>query len=159
LVVNVPDLPRSLAVSWLLWIFGYGLGEETGWRGFLFQYFLKKKTAFVSSILTSIFWAAWHLPAFFFDKNLQQMVGPAVMGWLIGLVSGSVLLSWITLNAGKSVIPAVLWHGTFNTVVAGADADPFISSFCSMLVVVAAIYLKLKFGPDLLIKKQKETIQ
>jgi membrane protease YdiL (CAAX protease family) len=159
LVVTEPDLPQTLSVSWLLWIFSYGLGEEAGWRGFLFQHFLEKKPAFISSILTSIFWAAWHLPAFFFDKNLQQMVGPAIMGWLIGLVSGSVLLSWMTLNAGKSVIPAVLWHGTFNTVTAGTDADAFISAFCSMTVIAMAIYLRFKFGSDLLIKKQMEVTQ
>jgi hypothetical protein len=94
-------------------------------------------------------WAAWHLPAFFFDDNLRQVAGFSLIGWLLGLVSGSIVLSWMTRKADGSVIPAVLWHGTFNTVVAGSDADPFISGFCSMLVVAAAIYLRLRCGPDL----------
>jgi len=81
------------------------------------------------------------------------MGGFGVVGWLIGLVAGSILLSWMTLNAEGSVIPAVLWHGTFNTVVAGTNADPFVSGLCSMLVVAAAVYLRLQFGTELKIQR------
>jgi membrane protease YdiL (CAAX protease family) len=154
-ILRETGIPESFVVTWLWWILTFGLGEESGWRGFLFQHFTKRKTAFHASLLTSIVWAAWHLPAFFFDENLRQMGGPGTLGWMIGLVSGSIVLSWMTLNAGGSAIPAVVWHGTFNTVVAGTHADPFISGFCSMLVVAAALYLRLRYGSDLRIQKAK----
>jgi membrane protease YdiL (CAAX protease family) len=156
--VKGPGIPENILALWLLWLMSYGLGEETGWRGFLFQHFLKRRSAFAASLLTSLFWAAWHVPAFFFDENLGQMAGFGAVGWLIGLISGSILLSWMTVNAGGSVIPAILWHGTFNTLVAGSDGDPFIAGFCSMLVVGAALYLRIRFGPDLKFGKTNDTL-
>jgi membrane protease YdiL (CAAX protease family) len=158
-IIEESGLPKNLFIGWLLWIFSYGLGEEAGWRGFLLQHFHKRRSAFRSSLLTSMFWAGWHLPVFFFDENFRQMEGFGIVGWIIGLVSGSILLSWMTLNAEGSVIPAVLWHGTFNTVVAGTNADPFVSGLCSMLVVAAAIYLRLQFGTELKIKRKNYVFQ
>ncbi len=154
-IFNIPaflwGVPQRIIVNMILWTVTYGIGEETGWRGFLFRHFQKRQLAYTAALITAVFWAGWHLPLFFFDPDFMQMAGFGIVGWLVSLASGSVLLSWMTLNAKGSIIPAILWHGTFNTIVSGADF--FVSGFCSMAVIAAAALIRIGSGQDLLCKK------
>jgi membrane protease YdiL (CAAX protease family) len=148
---GLKGLSQGILVSWSIWTLTYGVGEEAGWRGFLFRHLLKRRSPLTSALITSLFWAGWHLPLFLLDPGYKQMTGFGAVGWLVSLVSGSILLSWMTLEANKSVIPAVLWHGTFNTVVSGAGF--FVSAFCSMAVVAASLLVWICIGPTLISKK------
>ena len=46
-------------VSWLLPFITYSIFEEFGWRGFLLPHLQSKYTAFKSTIILTIIWAAW----------------------------------------------------------------------------------------------------
>ena len=124
----------------LVWILTFGLGEESGWRGFLLPELTKKYSLRISSLMVAAIWIFWHLPAFFFNPTYLNM-GPGIIGGGISLAFGSVLLAWISNGSRYSVIPVLLWHGGFDLITASDQAEAAMAMVCSMLVIVQGIYL------------------
>lgn len=129
----------------------YGFGEEVSWRGYLLPKINEVAQTATAAVVVAQFWALWHLPAFFCDAGIQAR-GMAIVGWYIGLVFGSVLLAWLTKNAKWSIIPVIVWHGTFNLTVASDQAEGLIASIASALVIVTAIVLRRLHGQELVLK-------
>jgi membrane protease YdiL (CAAX protease family) len=87
-----------------------GLGEESGWRGFLQPELQKRFHPFVAALVLALVWAAWHAPLFRAEIR-PELWGPFVMG-LLGAVF---VLGWLR-NISLSVLPAMICHATVNTV-------------------------------------------
>ena len=95
----------------------FALGEEIGWRGYLYPAFRETFSSLHSHLLTGLIWSLWHLPL-----NLQGYnFGSTYLGapWL-GLVamfvfcfSIGVLLSFMMEKTGSLWAPALL-HGAVN---------------------------------------------
>jgi CAAX protease family protein len=77
------DLPKSEALSSpislipvfiIMFLFGGGLGEEIGWRGYALDRFQTKFSALVASLFLGMFWIVWHLPVFFLPGTNQSMI-------------------------------------------------------------------------------------
>ena len=95
----------------------FALGEEIGWRGYLYPAFREMFSSLHSHLLTGLIWSLWHLPL-----NLQGYnFGSTYLGapWL-GLVamfvfcfSIGVLLSFMMEKTGSLWAPALL-HGAVN---------------------------------------------
>lgn len=124
----------------LVWVITFGLGEESGWRGFLLPELTKRFSLRISSLLVAGIWILWHLPAFWFNENYLNM-GPGILGWVISLSFGSVLLAWLCKGSGFSVIPVLIWHGGFDLITASDEAVEVMAMVCSMLVILQGIYL------------------
>lgn len=56
-----------------VWLFSYGLGEETGWRGFALPHLQSKHQATTATLILGLLWAGWHLPAFFYRPTYVAM--------------------------------------------------------------------------------------
>ncbi|MDF2907069.1 MAG: Abortive infection protein [Herbinix sp.] len=143
LTVKLPGL--NIVQTALVWVATFGLGEESGWRGFLLPELNKRYTLRTSSLIVAIVWIFWHLPAFFFNENYINM-GPGIIGWAISLSFGSVLLAWLCKGSRFSVIPVLIWHGGFDLITASDDAAQVMAMVCSMLVIVQGIYLIRKMA-------------
>ena len=121
LVDDVPDHALLDVAAWpqLAW---YGIsmlvadpgpiGEDPGWRGYALPRMLQRFNPAVASILLGSVWAIWHLPAFLFSGMPQS--GLAVGWFLLCVVSLTVLMSWVAVNTGGAVIPAILMHWASN---------------------------------------------
>ena len=84
------------------------IGEEIGWRGFMFPAFNERHSLLSSSIFTGLLWGAWH-----FGKI--SLFG--IMGYLLFVVlvtEWAVLMAWIFYNTGKSISLMVIFHLTIN---------------------------------------------
>lgn len=93
------------------------LGEEIGWRGFLTPR-LVGMTGFLSaSLITGVFWTAWHLPILLYSgynaggEKLYEIVS---FLFVITAISGA--LAWLRLASG-SLWPAVTMHASHNLVL------------------------------------------
>lgn len=87
---SVNYLPPLGLSALFLWFFTFGLGEETGWRGFALPGLQESRSALAATAILAAFWALWHLPQFFF------LFDPSIaIGWLIGLFAGAVVLTWL----------------------------------------------------------------
>ena len=131
----------STLSAWLFWIFTFGVGEETGWRGFALQELQQVMKPVKASLCLGVMWAIWHVPAFFYDQEYLAMGGAALAGWLLAILYGSVFLSWLCNIAGGSILLVALWHGTFDMLIACDAATGVIPGVMSMLVIVMAIVI------------------
>lgn len=104
------------------------LGEEIGWRGFLYPQLEAKFGRAKGWILGSIIWGAWHWPLIWLigyeygeaAGNFAGYAGFPVTGMLafcVCTVGIGVLHAWLYEKSGTIWVPSLL-HGAFNAVAA-----------------------------------------
>ncbi len=90
-----------------------GGNEEPGWRGFALPRLLKWHSPLIASLVLGVIWVAWHLPVFF----TEEWGGDTPFVWfLVNVLGLSIIMTWLFLRPGRSVIPAMLFHGGTNVV-------------------------------------------
>jgi len=140
---------KNPLLIWLLWCLFYGVGEESGWRGFLLPEFTNMNKARISTLFVALIWASWHLPIFFYDKDLANMGVGGTIGWLVGLIFGSLLLGWLAKQAKWSLLPVILWHGTFNFFSASDKINYLYPAVTSTLVIIFSFWIAWSYGNNL----------
>ncbi len=137
-----PVIPLLTAPVLFGLFFLTALGEETGWTGFAIDPMLARWGALRASLLLGVVWAAWHVPLF-----LQQGNG---LGYLAGqafvLVVTRVLLVWLYVNGGRSVLAAIVAHAMMNVSDAlfpndGSAYDPVPIAVVTIAVVALVTFL------------------
>jgi pimeloyl-ACP methyl ester carboxylesterase/membrane protease YdiL (CAAX protease family) len=136
---RVNFLPDLGVMAWGLWFLTSGFGEELGWRGFALPRLQRTHSAMTSTLLVSLGWAGWHLPAFFYLPTYTAMGLSVLPGFLLGVLAGAIVLTWLYNSSGGSVLAAALWHASFNFVTASPDAGGLVAAVTSTLVMVWAV--------------------
>ena len=129
-------LPGTAAVALL----ASGFGEEAGWRGFLADRLLPRHGLRGTALIVAAVWAGWHLPLFWIDESFRAF-GVLAVGWAIGLVAGSVVLTWIYRGSGRSVLLVAAWHTAFNLTTATEGTGNLVAPLTSALVIVGAVWV------------------
>lgn len=134
---------------------GVALGEELGWRGFLWHE-LNPLGFWRSSFLIGFFWGLWHLPVIVNGYNYpgHPIIGPILMIVLTILISP--LIGYVRLR-GESVFAAAVFHGTFNAAASmvlflkGGTAlivgMTGVAGMLTLLLANAALWLHLRGNP------------
>jgi len=121
----------------------YGVGEEVGWRGFLYPALRRPQRRILTAALLVVpFWAFWHLPLFFATESYRAMGLGGVVGWLLSLASGSVLTAWLTDRAKGSVLPAAVLHAVLDVFFladVGVPVQSAMGAVVTLWGVVVAI--------------------
>ena len=97
----------------------FALGEETGWRGFLFPSLCEHMSQRSAVIVSGCIWGLWHAPIIYLGHNYgtdylgYPLLGIAAM-CVFCIFAGS-FLSYLTLKT-NSVWPAALSHGAINAI-------------------------------------------
>jgi membrane protease YdiL (CAAX protease family) len=105
-----------------------GLGEETGWRGFVLPRLLGRHRALPVSLGLGTIWALWHLPLFWTAG--APLEGRSVALQFLALPALSVLYTWVFQHTRGSLLLAVPLHAASNLSgvavlpPAGQDATP-----------------------------------
>ncbi len=123
----------------------YGVGEETGWRGFLLPRLQARRSALAATALLTLAWAAWHVPmfAYRFDFGVVEVVG-----FFVGLFAGAVWLTALYNGSGGSVFVVAAWHATWNVVnILALPVSMAVVATMSTLVMVAAVVVVVVWGP------------
>ncbi len=87
------------------------LGEELGWRAFLYPAFKDNYGWMASALIVGIIWALWHAPLWFIDSP-QSKIPFLVFGG--NVVCLSILMAMVYNHSGGSLIPIILFHLIFN---------------------------------------------
>jgi membrane protease YdiL (CAAX protease family) len=126
----------------LLWFFTFGMGEETGWRGYALPRLKKGRSALGATMILAVFWALWHLPQFFylFDPSM-------VVGWVIGLFAGAVVLTWLYNSSPDSILMVAVWHACFNFMTASTADIGILPAVLSTLVILWAVTVIVRTKP------------
>lgn len=92
------------------------LGEEIGWRGFL-QRELTDLSFWKSSITVGVLWGIWHFPVILRGYNYPGYPVAGVFMMIILTILLSPFMYFLKIKTG-SVIPAAVFHGSFNAIAA-----------------------------------------
>lgn len=133
---GAPNL--GLVLTFLLVLVVNGFGEETGWRGFLAERLLGRHGTVGTALLVALPWALWHLPLFFLVESFRGL-GFMLIGWAIGLVCGSLVLTWMYDRAGHSILVVALWHTSYNFASGTAAMEGVPAAVTSTLVMLIAV--------------------
>lgn len=134
----MPQWPQ-LIVRFLFIFFWIGLGEEPGWRGYLLPRLLVGRTAFAAAIVLGLIHAVWHWTLFGVEYDVDN-----VLPWAISVFCFSIVICWIWIKTGGSVLMAMLMHASNNTIAVlwrmfdGEDQIRLWWIWCALWVLVAA---------------------
>jgi membrane protease YdiL (CAAX protease family) len=116
-----------------------GFAEETGWRGFALPAFQRRVGAARAALIVAAFWGLWHLPYFFLVSSYRGFGPFTLVGFTIGILSGSVVLTWLYYGAGQSILAVAVWHAAYDMATSGTSGT--IQAIVSALVIAQAIVL------------------
>jgi membrane protease YdiL (CAAX protease family) len=116
-----------------------GFGEEIGWRGFLLPSLRARYGVRGAALVVAALWAFWHLPFFFLLASYRGFAPLGLVGFAIGIASGSVVAAWLYYGAGESVLAVAVWHAAYNMAVATAASSGMVAALVSALVIVQAV--------------------
>lgn len=154
LLGQVDFLPDLGLGALFLWLLTYGIGEETGWRGYALPRLQKNRSALSATLILWVFWAVWHLPAFFYVYDPK-----IIIGFLLGLLAGAIVFTWLYNSTGGSIFMVALFHGVFNfTTGCTACKAGMISAIISTLVMVWAVIVVILFKPTNISHTEKQII-
>lgn len=159
LMGQVDYLPElGIAGAVLLWTITFGLGEETGWRGFALAQLQEHHSALYSTIILAIFWGFWHLPAFFYrDTYIAMGFWNGFPTFLLSIFCASVVFTWMFNNTRGNLFPLIIFHGLFNFFTTTEAGAPMIPALMSMPVILGAIIIIFYYGPVHLSPKNRIT--
>jgi uncharacterized protein len=86
------------------------LSEEIGWRGYALERLQTRWNALAASLMIGLIWAFWHLPLFMMVGTSQHELGVPFIGFVIKMISGSILYTWLYNNTKHSLWSAILFH-------------------------------------------------
>ena len=86
------------------------LSEELGWRGYAQGRLQTRWSPQVSAVIVGSVWAFWHLPLFFMPGTSQHELNIPFIGFLLGILSMSLLFAWQYNHTGGSIWAAIFFH-------------------------------------------------
>jgi membrane protease YdiL (CAAX protease family) len=150
--------PLSTILLGFIMALPYGpLGEELGWRGVALPLLQKRMNALVASLVLGVIWWAWHLPQLLLPE-LQWAVGgmPPVI-YLLIMLPGAILTTWIYNNTNGSVLLTILFHSAMNfSVGLLAFNSPYFSLMMLGGLWVVSILIVIIFGPKYMSKSKPD---
>ncbi|WP_422846145.1 CPBP family intramembrane glutamic endopeptidase [Acidovorax sp. M2(2025)] len=134
---GIPQAP-SLGVAAVVALLLNGLGEEGGWRGFALPRLAQGRSRLRAALAVAGIWLLWHAPLFVLNTSMAALLGPALLGWALGLTAGSLVLAWLYFQ-GRSVLLVAVWHTAFNFLVATAPGQGLVAAVGSTVVMLLAV--------------------
>ncbi|MCW3123837.1 MAG: hypothetical protein JWQ38_3329 [Flavipsychrobacter sp.] len=126
----------------------FGIGEETGWRGLALPILQDKFNALKASVILTLIWAGWHLPLFLYRPGYVNMGAADIAGWILSLLTGSILLTWLFNSSKGSILLCAIFHATIDVAFTSPAADKHIVSIMGMLITIVGISVIFIFGPQ-----------
>ena len=131
-----------------LWFLTYGLGEETGWRGFALPHLQKTRSAASATLLLALLWAGWHLPAFLFRDTYVQLGILGFPMFAIMMLFTTMVFTWLYNSTGGSVWIAIVFHAFFNWLSVSEAGGDLVAPLMSIPVVAWAFFIPRKYGME-----------
>lgn len=87
--------------------FVFAIPEELGWRGYALPKLLERYTPLAAGLIVGVLWGSLHL-ALLLPGMMNEGASP--LATLLGLVGGSVLVTWLYVNSDGSIVLTTLFH-------------------------------------------------
>lgn len=120
--------------------------EELGWRGYAFDSLHSRYNYLRASIIFGILWSLWHFPLLFVNNSYQYEIFHENIwfgvNFFVSIIPMGVIISWICIKNGKSVIAAIVFHFIVNMsqeMLEMTQITKCIQTVVLIVVVVAII--------------------
>lgn len=109
--------PEPMLIWFPVVVFAYIMafsvvGEELGWRGLALPPLIARHGPIKASLGLGLVWAIWHAPLFLLPGDFHNAIPPFLFA--IQIVASSVIYTHLHLASGGSLVPAHLFHASFN---------------------------------------------
>ncbi len=140
-------IPLAIANFGLVFLIGGPLGEELGWRSYALPALGSKIGWRAASLLIGMIWGLWHLPLFFMAGTAQFQMSITV--FMLNILAGSVVFSWLFIRTAGSVLPALMLHTSLNSWAGILSIVPTVETsrpyaLVTGLIVILALWLLLR---------------
>ncbi len=95
---------------------GGALGEEFGWRGFVYDKLEAKHGIFLGTLILGLIWSLWHLPLFFMTGTVQSNL--PIWQFMIQNTVLAYFYTWIYRKTDGNILLMILLHAVMNTSAA-----------------------------------------
>jgi len=139
-------------VGWkliLIEIVFFGCGEEVGWRGYALDALeAGGRSTYAATTWLACFWALWHLPLFFYAHGLASLP-LLVPGWLLSILFGAYLTTWVYRSSGNSLAVAAVFHGAVDLVSITPAGKTYTLVIVNAGLIAAAVFVVIGYAPTL----------
>jgi membrane protease YdiL (CAAX protease family) len=146
---------------------GGGVDEELGWRGYALPRLQQRYGALIASVILGLFWAGWHIPAWFTQGSGQNVISfPA---FVVNVTAAAIIFTWLYNSTGASLPVVILAHTIFDLCTTGpwsralfalppdqSGLDPF--NLLTAAVLIAAIGVVLATDARTLTRRPSDAI-
>lgn len=144
LVMNIDFISTIGYLALPLWMFTFGIGEEIGWRGFMYPKLREKINPIYATLIVWVLWSLWQLPFYYYlplylDMSLSMFVGLSLI-----LFSTAFFLSWL-YEKGKNILLPILWNSLYSFFALSALGDQGLAMVISMAVILMSIFIFIKW--------------
>jgi putative NADH-flavin reductase/membrane protease YdiL (CAAX protease family) len=139
-----------------LWLLTYGLGEETGWRGFALPHLQRNHSAANATVILALLWGGWHLPAFFFRDTY---IGLGMLGFpmfLIMIIFTTMVFTWLYNSTQGSIFIVITFHAVFNWLSVSEAGGQFATTIMSAPLILWALFITRRYGTENVAPVQKQ---
>jgi len=92
----------------------FAVGEEIGWRGYLFDKMLARNSLESTILFVGTIWALWHAPLIIFiGYNYRTLRGLGLLIFIPFCISHGTILAWLRYKS-KGILAPALGHGSIN---------------------------------------------
>ncbi|UGV41715.1 CPBP family intramembrane metalloprotease [Methanococcoides orientis] len=116
--------------------------EELGWRGYAFDSLQSRHTYFKASLIFSVLWSLWHFPLMFVNNSYQyEIFHESVwygVNFFVSIVPMGMIISWICIKNGKSIIAAIAFHFIVNMSQEILDISQTTKCIETVVLIVVA---------------------
>lgn len=150
------EFPAFSALGFLAYnVVSFGYGEETGWRGYALPRLQRRYSALAATLLLTAGWALWHAPLFLYRPGYTAMGAAGAAGWLLSLLTGAVLLTWLYNESRGSILVVALFHATVDVASTSNLASPLVGSAMGVLITLWGLAVLVIAGPRCLSRRGK----
>lgn len=97
----------------------FALGEETGWRGFLYPELKARYGRIKAYIITGIIWGLWHTPVnamgYNYGTGYPGFLFTGIIAMCLSCIVLGIISSYLSDKTG-SIWPSALFHGSVNAI-------------------------------------------
>lgn len=152
------EFPQFGPLGYFLFnFFTFGIGEETGWRGYALPALQKKFTAFTSTLILAVGWACWHIPAFLYRPLYSQMDVAGIAGFFMSLLIGAIVLTWLYNSTKGSLLIVALFHAMIELMFISDNITVKMTSYIGGAIMISAVLIVLIAKPRNLSLQPKQT--
>jgi len=145
----------------LLLLFLAATFEELGWRGYAFDSLQSRFSYFKASLIFSVLWSLWHLPLLFVKDSYQYEIFNQnpwfAINFFISIVPMGIIVSWICIKNGKSILAAILFHFIINMSQEMLAITQTTKSIETLVLIVFAVGI-IYWDKNLFFRKPSATL-